>query len=146
MVLPNAKGVLLCVAAAGYCSILLGSKLMSTAFLQIPRAQSHAMNQYGKWEIMESNDPLVGHLPRPRIVEIRPGGFRIGKHIFGAFRLEPSSPNVFSMTMYNIPWLKRYYTLEPLTPDRMTLLSITGSSSPNDKETFYVLHRYTTPK
>ena len=83
----------------------------------------------GIWEVMESNDPLVDRLSHPRLVEIRPGRFRIGKAIFGNFAVEPSLPSEgirVSMTMYGVRWLKKVYILEPLGADRIALRG-TGS-------------------
>lgn len=114
-------------------------------------ARAHAMNHYGSWEVVQSNDPLVQQLPKPRIVVITPGKFRIGRNVFGGFRVESppssssSSPDcseaggggiLVSMTMYNIGFLKKMYSLVPMDPDRMALFG-TGSH----KSIFYILQR-----
>ena len=107
-------------------------------------ASATAMNQNGRWEVIDSNDPLVNRLAHPRIVEILPSSFRIGKNIFGSFKIEPSPPSGgihVSMTMYGIRWLKKIYVLEPLEVDRMALFG-TGSRA----STYYILRRWTSLK
>lgn len=139
---PYTKSTILCaVATAGVLS-------MCAAFSGNPPivASAHAvarpMNQYGTWLIVDSNDPLVERLPRPRIVVIRPGEFRIGQHLFGSFRLEPSrNENIFSMKMFNIPFWKRYFTIEPMGVDRMALFETKGTNP-----TYYILHRHSAQK
>lgn len=99
---------------------------------------SHAMNQYGRWKIVDSNDPLVATLSCPRIVDISPGKFQIGKTIFGSFEMDPSSkdPCIVNMCMYNMRFLKKTYKIVPIHMDRMALFG-TGSRS----SIYYYLER-----
>jgi hypothetical protein len=103
------------------------------------KTSSPAMTHDGVWEVMESNDPLVDRLSHPRLVEIRPGRFRIGKAIFGTFAVEPSLPSEgirVSMSMYGVRWLKKVYILEPLDVNRIALRG-TGSRA----SVYYLLRR-----
>lgn len=148
MTLSGKKGAFVCLMA-GICTLLHGK--IRTCFPHSPPpfvARSHVMNHYGNWEVVQSNDPLVQQLPTPCIVEITPGKFRIGRKVFGGFRLESVSPSdcsseavlgggiLVSMTMYNIGFLKKMYSLVPMDPDRMALFG-TGSH----KSIYYILQR-----
>ena len=96
-----------------------------------------AMNQYGKWRIVESNDPLVASLPEPRIVDLSPGKFKIGSTVFGSFQMDMARPGTVSMKLYNIGFLKKTYTLVPIHTNRMALFG-TGSQ----ESIFYYLERF----
>lgn len=84
---------------------------------------AHAMNQYGKWKIMDSNDPLVATLPCPRIVDLSPGKFNIGSTVFGSFEMDSSSkdPCIVYMCLYNMRFLKKTYKIVPIHTNRMAL-------------------------
>lgn len=87
---------------------------------------AHAMNQYGKWAIVRSNDPKVKLLPAPVVVEIRPGSFRIPGSVHGSFRFEPElssqKKGIFvSMSPFSIPMLRETYQMIPLEADRLGL-------------------------
>lgn len=105
------------------------------------RVSNPAVNQFGRWEIAESNDPLVATLPSPRIVDIYPGGFRIGKAIFGGFDMEPSPAacgGIFvSMTLFHLKWMRRTYALDAVHPDRIALFGTGRHAS-----TYYILRRW----
>lgn len=102
---------------------------------------SAAMDPYGNWEVIDTNDTLVFRLKSPVIVNITPSGFSINKGIFGSFRVEPltlhSKSGVYvSMCMFNLPLLKRVYLLEALEWNRIALFG-TGALSSN----YYILRR-----
>lgn len=102
---------------------------------------SHAMNQYGIWSIVRSNDPKVKLLRPPVFVEITPGSFRIPGSVSGSFRLEPElsaqKQGVFvSMCPFSIPMLRETYNVVPLDPDRMALYG-TG----RHESRYYILER-----
>lgn len=101
-------------------------------------ADAHVMNQYGKWKIMDSNDPLVATLPWPRIVDLSPGKFKIGSTVFGSFEMDSSSndPCLVKMCMYNMRFLKKTYKIVPIHTDRMALFG-TGSRA----SIYYYLER-----
>lgn len=138
------SNVLLCLAT-GFLSFLPGGERLfppSRSPLAHARPCAPAMNQYGRWEIVQSNDPLVQGLPPPRIVDIAPGRFSIPNKVFGGFRFEPSpSPEdnrvYVSMTMFNMRIFKKTYLLVPMDPDRMALFG-TGSA----KDIYYILERF----
>lgn len=128
-------GVVVCFVA-GIVSMFRGK-----VFHQVSRdhgngvSDAHAMNQYGKWKIVDSNDPLVATLPYPRIVDISPGKFKIGSTVFGSFDMDASSCLVY-MCLYNMRFLKKTYKIVPIHTDRMALFG-TGSH----KSIYYYLER-----
>jgi hypothetical protein len=101
----------------------------------------HAMNQYGKWAIVRSNDPKVKLLPSPVVVEIHPGSFRIPGAVHGSFRFETDlsdqKKGIFvSMTPFSISLLRETYQMVPLEADRMGLFGQGRLSS-----RYYILER-----
>lgn len=106
-----------------------------------------AFQQHGKWEILQSNDPLVDTLAHPRIVHILPGRFRIGGLVFGSFELVdgPDAADVdkrksgvyVHMSLYNLRMFRRVYKVVPTDTDRMALF---GAGS-NNHDIFYLLQR-----
>ncbi len=129
-------------------------KLVATAFLgMLPRnigepssrqalADSHAMNHYGKFEIVRSNDPKVNLLPAPVVVDIQPGRFNIlGAAVHGSFRFEPELSSqrqgIFvSMTPFCIRLLRETYQMVPLATDRLGLFG-----QGRHKSRYYILER-----
>lgn len=101
---------------------------------------SHAMNQYGRWSIVHSNDPKVRLLRPPVYVDISPGSFRIPGSVSGSFRIEPESAHkrgVFvSMCPFSLSLLRETYNLVALDPDRMALFG-TG----RHESRYYILER-----
>ena len=106
-----------------------------------------AFQQHGKWEILQSNDPMVDTLAHPRIVHILPGRFRIGGGlVFGSFELvdgpeadvdKRKSGVYVRMSLYNLRIFRRVYKVVPTDTDRMALF---GAGS-NNHDIFYLLQR-----
>jgi len=102
-------------------------------------ARALAFQQYGRWEIVQSNDPLVASVPSPRIVHIAPGQFHIGTRIWGTFVLvdtPPTSGVHVAMDLYNLRMFRRTFKVELTDADRMALFG-TGK----DKGILYRMER-----
>lgn len=108
-------------------------------------AGARAFQQYGHWEILQSNDPLVDSLAPPRIVQITPGKFRIGALVFGSFEFvheddgsTPAASGVHvQMSLYNLRMLRRVYRVVPTGTDRMAFF---GADHDNH-DIMYLLQR-----
>ena len=148
------KNALLCVVTGLVSAFMRGSTPPPSSPPPMPSA-SLAMNHFGKWRVVQSNDPLVERLPPPRVVTIEPGRFevagRAAKAIFGGFRVEPAhayrdAPGVVvSMAMWNVGLFRKLYTIVPLDPYRMCLSEYRRGQdpSPTGKGVYYLLERYT---
>ena len=129
--------------AIGYGFFSISKNPVFTGRNLPPAAASSVMTPNGHWQVVDTNDALVFRLKPPVVVHITPGGFSIGKGIFGSFQVEPlrahsrSGVHV-SMCMYNINFLKRVYLLEPLAPDRIALFGLKRTPT-----TYYILKRVT---
>lgn len=101
-----------------------------------------AANQYGKWLIVQSNDPKVKLLTPPVVLVITPGSFEIPGKVKGSFEFEPkiSKQNngvYFSMSPFSLPFMKQTYNIVPLDPNKLALYG-TGRHAAR----YYLLERY----
>lgn len=107
----------------------LWSSIYLTALFAAPPPSTvcDVFRHYGRWKIIETNDPILSYYKEPVVVQVHPkGNFHVlgtpHVRVWGSFQLlDQDHGFAVDMAMWNMTILRKRYFILPLDPTHVHL-------------------------